>query len=106
MKQSKNNPRNQYALAVRLLMDYKETGVTMKEACKDLFYKFQTRLGELERSIGNDGTPRARKLKIRRLPMTSKNRFGHSMTYTNYKSLAPDKYLNNLFNKLNKEGLK
>lgn len=100
------SPQNQYALAIRLLIDHKQTGVTMKHCCNVLFYKFQTRLGEIERSIGTDGKPRRLSLKIRRLPVTKRNRFGNSMTYTEYKSLAPISYLKNLYSKLNKEGLK
>lgn len=100
------SPQNQYALAIRLLIDHKQTGVTMKHCCNVLFYKFQTRLGEIERSIGKDGKPRRLSLKIRRLPVTKRNRFGNSMTYTEYKSLAPISYLKNLYSKLNREGLK
>lgn len=100
------SPQNQYALAIRLLIDHKQTGVTMKHCCNVLFYKFQTRLGEIERSIGTDGKPRRLSLKIRRLPVTKRNRFGNSMTYTEYKSLAPISYLKNLYSKLNREGLK
>jgi len=99
------SPKNQYALAVRLLIDHKQTGVTMKHCCYVFFYKFQSRLGEIERSIGSNGKQRRLSMKIRRLPVTKKNRFGNSMTYTEYKSLAPITYLKNLYNKLNKEGL-
>lgn len=99
-------PRNQYSLCIRLLIDHKQTGVTMKHCCNVLFYKFQTRLGEIERSIGTDGKPRRLSLKIRRLPVTKRNRFGNSMTYTEYKSLASISYLKNLYSKLNREGLK
>ena len=101
-----NKPKNQFALAILLLIEYKNTGVTMKECCKDLFYKFQSRLGEIEKSLSSSGKPRSLKLKIRRLPMTKKNRFGHTMTYTNYKSLASLSYLNNLYKYLNANGLK
>jgi len=97
---------NQYSLAIRLLIENKSNGVTMKEACKDLFYKFQSRLGEIERSLDSEGHPRSLKLKINRLPMTKKNRFNHTMTYTIYKSLAPTTYLIHLHNYLNKFGIK
>lgn len=99
-------PKNQFALAILLLIEHKETGVTMKECCKYLFYKFQSRLGEIERSLSSSGKPRSLKLKIRRLPMTKKNRFGHTMTYTNYKALCSVAYLRNLLVYLNKNGLK
>ena len=99
------NPKNQWALAVQLLIENGNKGVTMKDACKVLFFKMQSRLGELERSLDSTGKPRKYALKIRRLPITQKNRFGHSMTYYNYKSLAPKSYLQNLLKKLNKNGL-
>lgn len=92
------SPRNQYALVLRLLIENGSKGVTMVDAMKDFFHKFGTRLSEVEKSHP--------KLKVRRLPMTTKNRFGHSCTYTNYKSLAPYPYLRNLYSKLNKVGLK
>lgn len=105
MKQSKNNPQNQYALVIWLLIENKTQGVTMVEAMRYYLHKFQTRLLELEKSLDSEGKPRHLKLKIRRLPMTTKNRFNHSCTYTNYKSLASISYLNNLYKKINKTGL-
>lgn len=95
----KTKPQNQWALALRLLIENRTSGMSMKEAMADHFHKFQSRLLELEKG-------RKDKLKIRRLPMTKKNRFGHNMTYTNYKSLAPLNYLVNLYNKVNKQGIK
>jgi len=89
---------NQYALVVKLLIENKGRGVTMVTAMKDYFHKFQTRLLEIEKLHP--------KLKIRRLPITTTNRFKHTCTYTNYKSLAPLPYLRNLFTLLNKNGLK
>lgn len=94
-----NPPKNQWAFALRLLIDYRNTGMSMKEAMQDHFHKFQSRLLELEKG-------RKDKLKVRRLPMTKKNRFGHSCTFTNYKTLAPFPYLVNLYNKVNKDGVK
>ncbi len=99
-------PKNQSALVVYLLIQYKQTGFSMKEACAVLFYKLQSRMGELERSLDSKGVPRAAKLKIRRLPMKGKNKFGHSMVFMSYKSLAPTPYLLNLLKLLNKQGLK
>jgi hypothetical protein len=92
-----NKPKNAWALCLYLLMENGNRGVTMVTAMKDNFHKFQTRLLELEEG-------RKHKLKIQRLPMTKKNRFGHTCTYTNYKSLAPKKYLINLYNKVNEVG--
>lgn len=91
--------KNQWALAVRLLIENKTNGVTMVTAMKDYFHKFQTRLIEVENG-------RKENLKILRLPITKKNRFGHITTFTNYKSLASMTYLFNLYEKLNKVGVK
>jgi hypothetical protein len=101
-----DKPKNQYAFAIRLLIENKNTGMTMLTAMMDYFHKFNTRLPEIERSLSSDGRPRSLKLKIRRLPVNTTNRFGHKCTYTNYKSLASTAYLINLYNKLNKNGLK
>lgn len=93
-----DSPKNQYAQAVRLLIEKNSEGVTMADACKDYFYKFQSRLGEVEKLHP--------KIQVRRLNMTTTNRFGHTCTYKNYKSVAPYQYLIHLFNLLNREGLK
>ena len=98
INQRLDKPKNQYALCVFLLLEQGNAGVTMKDACKDLFYKFQSRLGEVEQAHP--------KLAIRRLNMTTKNRFGHTCTFKNYKSVAPKPYLIHLFNLLNRQGLK
>lgn len=90
-------PKNQYAQVVYLLIENGNRGVTMVDAMKDFFHKFGTRLLEVEKQHP--------KLKIRRLPMTKKNRFGHTTTFLNYKSLSPYPYMVNLVNKLNKEGM-
>lgn len=92
-------PKNQWAHTVRLLIEKGNAGVTMVDAMKDFFHKYQSRLLEVEKG-------REHKIRIRRLPITRKNRFGHTATFVNYKSLAPKKYLVNLLNKLNKEGNK
>lgn len=98
-------PTNQWSLAVYLLIENSSTGVTPKTYCKDYFHKFPTRLLEVEKSMDKNGNPRSLSLKIRRLPMTKQNRFGHTSTFTNYKSLASVFYLNNLIKKLNKYGI-
>ncbi len=94
-KEAKNN----WALAVAYLINYHNVGLSMKEPCGDMFYKFQSRLLEVEKG-------RKDKMKIRRLSMTDKNRHKHTMTYTHYKPLCNKKYLINLFLKLNKLGIK
>lgn len=96
--QKLDKPKNQYSWVVRLLLEYGNSGVTMLDAVKDHFWKFNTRLGEIEQLHP--------KLQIRRINMTTKNRFGHSCTFKNYKSVAPKPYLIHLYNLLNREGLK
>jgi hypothetical protein len=92
-------PTNQWAFVIYLLIENKTMGVTMVTAMKDHFHKFQTRLGELE--VG-----RKDKLKIRRLPITQKNRFGHVHTFLNYKSVASIYYLRGLYKKINAQGMR
>jgi len=89
---------NQYAMVLRLLIENKSVGVTMVTAMQDFFHKYQTRQLEIEKLHP--------KLKIRRLPIVKKNRFGHACRFINYKSMAPVSYLYNLYNLLNKNGLK
>jgi len=91
-------PKNQWALCVWLLIERGSTGVTMLDAMRDHFHKFQSRLGEVEKAHP--------KIQVRRLNMTTTNRFGHSCTFKNYKSIAPKPYLIHLFNMLNRQGLK
>lgn len=97
MKIEIEKPKNQYALVVYLLLIHYTSGVTMVDAMKYFFHKFQSRLLELEDERGD-------KLKITRLPVTKKNRFGHHHTFTRYKSNASKVYLARLIKKLNKLG--
>jgi len=91
-------PKNQWALAVYLLAENKHTGLTVAGATKsDLFYKFSNRINEVEHGREKD-------LKLQKLRMKFKNRFNHSGSHINYKSLAHTKYLYNLIEKLNREG--
>ncbi len=91
-------PTNQYSLVTWLLITNRNKGVTMVDAIGVYFYKFQTRLLEVEKVHP--------KMKMMRLRLTKKNRFGHTMTFTNYKSMANIRYLYNLHALLCKEGLK
>lgn len=99
MRKMKEQPKNQWSLALWLLLSNYYNGVTMVDAMKLYFHKFGSRLSEIEKG-------RKDKLKINRLPMTKKNRFGHVMTFTVYKSLANKSYLVNLYNKVNSIGIK
>lgn len=94
-----SKPVNNWALSVWYLIQHYSTGMSMQQPVKDHFYKWQSRILEVEKG-------RKDKLKIRRFPMTAKNRHGHNMTYTHYKSLAPKDYLINLYEKLNRLGNK
>jgi hypothetical protein len=91
------NPKNQHSLVIWLLLTHYTTGVTMVDCMKVFFHKFGTRLLELE-------VMRGKKLKITRLPITKRNRFGHQCTFLRYKSNANPVYLSNLLKKLNKNG--
>lgn len=93
-----SKPKNQYALVVWYLIKFHGRGFSMVEPVKDFFYKYQSRLGEVEKG-------RKDKMKVMRLPMIAKNRFGHTMTYKHYKSLASKEYLIILYNSLNKNGI-
>lgn len=104
MKLSK--PTNDYCIVVKLLIDNYDRGLSMKEAGQVMMFKFQTRLGELEKSIGKDGERRVLKLKIRRLPMKHTKPWGEKTSYMNYKPLCSKIYLYNLYEVLAKKGLK
>lgn len=98
-------PKNDYALVVWLLIKHKSQGVTMVTAMQYYFHKFQNRLGDVEKSANRKGNPRKPQLKILRLWIKKKNRFGHQMNFMNYKSLAALPYLVNLLKFLNQYGL-
>lgn len=85
-------PINTHALTLWILIDKKNTGATVLDAMKEYHSKFSNRLGELEREFD---------LQIRRLPITMKHRFGHKVTFTNYKSLLSKKELIEIYNKVN-----
>ena len=93
-------PKNQWALAVRLLIENKENGLTVADATRtDLFYKFSNRLAEVIAG-------RESKIKVEKKWVNFTNRFKHQGTHLNYKSKASNTYLNNLIKKLNREGRK
>lgn len=94
----KKELKNQYALAVYLLLENYSRGVTMVDAMRDHFHKYTNRLRDVEKLHP--------KLQISRLPVQTKNRFGHSCRFLRFKSNAPKAYLVNLIGKLNREGLK
>jgi hypothetical protein len=95
-------PKNDYARTMFILIDSYIAGVSMAKVLNNYapnFYKFQTRLGDIERAHP--------KLKISRTshPFTNArlNKKGHFTVYT---PLSPMPYMKNLYNLLNREGLK
>jgi hypothetical protein len=93
-------PKNQWALAVYLLAENKNKGLTNADATKsDTFYKFQVRLNEVMKG-------REDKIKVIKLWCKFKNRFNHNGRHINYKSLASHTYLCRLIEKLNRDGAK
>jgi len=85
-----------------ILIDSYLAGVSMAKVLNNYapnFYKFQTRLGEIEKAH--------EKLNISRTsqPFTNArlNKKGHFTVYT---PLSPMPYMKNLYNLLNREGLK
>lgn len=95
-------PKNSWAKALYILYDSWYGGVSMAKILTQYdhtFYKFQTRLGEVE-----EVHP---KLQVSRtvIPYISKidNKHKH---YTQYTVISPRPYVINLYNILNKQGLK
>jgi hypothetical protein len=95
-----------FGKVIKLFIKYHKAGWSMKEASAISFHKAQSRLGELERTLDDDGNIRSLKLKVRRLPMPHIKPNGRTVNYLNYKSLASLSYLINLHNKLCKQGNK
>ena len=94
-------PNNDWARALLILHMNYMGGVSMAKVLNTLphFYKFQTRLLELEREHP--------KLKVSHVKTPFKNeKLNKSGYYTNYILLSPPKYVINLYNKINREGLK
>ena len=68
-------PKNCYALVVRYLIEYHSKGLSMRDCMREHFYKFNTRLGEVENSTSTTtGSSRSLNLKISRVQMKTKNR--------------------------------
>lgn len=97
-----DKPKNDWAKAIKILYLNYITGVSMAvvltrhEPC---FYKFQSRLGEVHRAHPT--------LKVFHSERNYKSKMdGKTRTYMQYIPLSPKKYLYNLFNKINRQGLK
>ena len=93
-------PTNQWALAVYLLAENKNNGLTVADATRsDLFYKFSNRINEVIYG-------REEEIKLIKLWCNFQNRFQHNGRHINYKSLANQEYLYNLIEELNRDGAK
>ena len=85
------NPKNQHQLVLHYLIKWE--WFSLKDVINDaMFFKFQTRLSELESKHG---------LLARRKRVNFINQFGHESAYNIYKSVDKQKCIN-LFKKLNK----
>lgn len=94
-------PQNDYARCLMILHMNYMGGVSMAKVLNILphFYKFQTRLLEIERAHP--------KLKISRTKMPFKNqRLNKSGWFTQYTLLSSPSYVVNLYNVINENGLK
>ncbi len=94
-------PKNQWAKALYILYDSWYAGVSMANILTQYdhtFYKFQSRLGELEKAHA--------KLKVSRvsIPYVSKID-SKSKHYTQYTLISPKPYIVNLYNLINEKGL-
>jgi len=94
-------PKNDWSRCLLILHMNYMAGVSMAKVLNTLphFYKFQTRLLEIEKAHP--------KLKVSRTQVPFKNaRLNKSGYFTTYTLLSPPAYVINLYNLLNKEGLK
>ena len=95
-------PVNDYARVMHILIDSYIAGVSMAKVLNNYapnFYKFQTRLSDIQRAHP--------KLKISKTAIPFKNnKLNKSGYYFQYTPLSSMPYMKNLYNLLNKEGLK
>lgn len=94
-------PKNSWSKALFILYDSYLSGVSMAKILTQYdptFYKFQTRLLEIE-----DAHP---KLKVIRTDVPFKSKINDEPGYyTQYTLLSPDYYVRNLYNLINEKGL-
>lgn len=95
-------PVNDYARVMHILIDSYIAGVSMAKVLNNYapnFYKFQTRLSDIQRAHP--------KLKISKTAIPFKNnKLNKSGYFFQYTPLSPMPYMKNLYNLLNREGLK
>ena len=101
MAQHLQKPKNGWAKALFILYDCYYQGVSMSKILTQYdptFYKFQTRLLEIE-----DAHP---KLKVSRADIPFKSKLNDEPGYyTQYTLLSPEYYVRNLYNLINEKGL-
>ena len=94
-------PKNDWAKALYILHLNYMAGVSMAKVLthhEPCFYKFQTRLGDVERIHP--------KLSVSRTTIPYKSKMdGKQKHYTQYTLLSPPYYFNNLYNLINEKGL-
>ena len=87
-------PKNQHSLVLYYLLNY--TGFSLKDVINDsMFFKFQTRLSEIENEIGYKIAKRVKKKFI--------NRFKRKSKFNLYFLSLKDNEANELFKKYNNE---
>lgn len=95
-------PNNDYARVMHILIDSYIAGVSMAKVLNNYapnFYKFQTRLSDIQKAHP--------KLKISKTAISFKNnKLNKNGYYFQYTPLSPMPYMKNLYNLLNREGLK
>lgn len=97
-------PENDWAKALYILQLHYMEGVNMAKVLTHhdpTFYKFQTRVSDILRAHP--------KLKISKVPIPFKKKLSKTQQtgyYYQYTLLSPKPYVTNLYNLLNREGLK
>lgn len=97
-----NKPVNDWSKCLWILHDNYMGGVNMAKVLtqyEPTFYKWQTRLSDIMKEHP--------KLKVSKVAIPFKKKItGQKGYYYQYTPLSPQKYIVNLYNKINKEGLK
>lgn len=95
-------PVNDWAKCLYILHNSYMGGTNMLKVLNDYdrnFWKFQTRLSDILKAHP--------KLKVSKVPIPFKSKLtGKSGYFTQYTPLSPRPYMINLYNKLNREGMK
>lgn len=97
-KRKLSKPTNSYAFAVLLLIENYVAGVSPVIYMKNYFHKFAWRIREIKEKHP--------KLTYMNNTTTVDNRYGSKSTFKTVVPTCHKLYLINLYNKLNKEGLK